>query len=109
MECNCWSWPPLCSGDPPPLSEGTPCAVRKAGYLWHVTVAVGEWGNIVPMNIIIGLLPDTHCLVAYERDVGVPSSRICTIMYTHLKLHETSFGALWPILVPYLNISTRTG
>ena len=31
------------------------------------------------------------------------------IMCTRLKLHETSFGALRPILVPYLNINSRIG
>ena len=65
--------------------------------------------SIMPMNIIIGLVPDGQCLAANERDVGMQSSLLCTIMYTHLKLHETSFGALWPLLVPYLNIGTRTG
>ena len=63
---------------------------------------------MIPMNIIIGLLPDSQFLAANEKDAGIQSSLICTIMYTHFKPHETSFGALWPILVPYLNIGTRT-
>ena len=41
--------------------------------------------------------------------MGMQSSPICIISFTHLTLHETSFGALWPILVPYLNVGTRTG
>ena len=64
--------------------------------------------STIPMNIIIGVLPDSQCLAANERDVGLQSSLICTILSTNLK-HETSFGALWPILDPYLNIDTRTG
>ena len=63
----------------------------------------------IPMNIIKSLLPDSQCLASNEADVGMQSSPICIIMYTHLKPHETSYGVLWPILVPYLNIGTRTG
>ena len=36
---------------------------------------------IIPMNI--GLLPDSQCLAANERDIRMQSSLICTIMYTH--------------------------
>ena len=72
--------------------------------------------SIIPMNIIIGLLPnsqslaaDSQSLAANERDVGMQGSLVCTITETHLKPHETLFGALWLVLVPYLNIGTRTG
>ena len=57
-----------------------------------------------PVNIMIGLLPDSQCLAANEKDAGIQLSLICTVMYTHLKLHGISFGALWPIFVPYLYI-----
>ena len=43
--------------------------------------------SIIPMNIVTGLILDNQSLAANE----------CTIMYTHLKIHATSFGALWPI------------
>ena len=45
----------------------------------------------------------SQCLAANERDMGMQSSLICTIVYTRIKLYETSFGALCLILVPYLN------
>ena len=45
--------------------------------------------SILLMNITIGLLPDSQCLAANERDMGMQSSLKCTIMYTHLKPHET--------------------
>ena len=38
--------------------------------------------SLIPMNIIIGLLPDRQCLAANERDVGMQSSLIRRIMYT---------------------------
>ena len=61
----------------------------------------------IPMNSIIGLLRDSQCLAANESDVGPQSSLTYTIMYPHLRLCETVFGALWPKLVPYLNIGTH--
>ena len=42
-------------------------------------------------------------------DIHLCTSTPSKHLLTFLKLHETSFGALWPILVPYLNIGTRTG
>ena len=46
--------------------------------------------SIIPMNLIIGLLLYTQFLAANERGVGMQSSLICTIVYIHLKPHETS-------------------
>ena len=113
----------------PPLS----CPVLSSAVLcWHMAktdkILIGPQPNVthnpprpnackqvfdlcstIPMSIITGRLPDSQRLAANERGVEMQSSLICTIMYTHLKLHETSFGALWPKLVPYLNASTGTG
>ena len=50
--------------------------------------------SVIPINIIIGLLPDSQCLAANERDVAMQPFLICAIMYTGLKLNDMSFGAL---------------
>ena len=54
--------------------------------------------SMILMNIIIDLLPDNKCLAANERDVGMQSSLVCTIMYTHLKLHEHRLVRCGPYL-----------
>ena len=65
--------------------------------------------SIKAMNIMIGLLQDSQCRAANERGMEMQPSITHTVMQTHLRLQETTLGVLWAILVPDLNISTRTG